>query len=69
MPVLPTEVSPVSSIPSAGSAHAIEHFSRLLSLETDCWDVHTAMQNKSNDFVLSTFAVHMPTRLGTSPVR
>jgi len=52
MPVLPTEVSPVSSIPSAGSAHAIEHFSRLLSLETDCWDVHTAMQNKSNDFVL-----------------
>lgn len=52
MPVLPTEVSPVSSIPSAGSADVIAHFSRLLSLETDCWDVHVAMTNKSVDFVL-----------------
>lgn len=52
MPTLPTEASPVSSIRSADPADAIAHFSRLLSLETDCWDVHVAMANKSDDFVL-----------------
>jgi len=52
MPVLPTDVSPVSAIPAAASADAVEHFSRLLSLETDCWDVHAAMANKNADFVL-----------------
>lgn len=52
MPVLPTEVSPVSAIASADPAEAVEHFSRLLSLETDCWDVHAALTNKSDDFVL-----------------
>lgn len=52
MPVLPTDVSPVSSIASAASADAVAHFSRLLSLETDCWDVHAAMTNNTADFVL-----------------
>ena len=52
MPVLPTDVSPVSAIASAASADAVVHFSRLLSLETDCSDVHKAMTDKTADFVL-----------------
>jgi len=52
MPVLPTDVSPVSAIASAAPADAVEHFSRLLLLETDCWDVHSAISGKNADFVL-----------------
>src|SRR5215471_793616 len=52
MPVLPTEVSLVSALASAAPADAVAHFSRLLSLETDCWDVHAAMESKKTDFVL-----------------
>jgi len=52
MPVLPTEVSLVSALASAAPADAVAHFSRLLSLETDCWDVHAAMESKNTDFVL-----------------
>lgn len=52
MPVLPTDVSQVSAIPAGAPADAVSHFSKLLSLETDCWDVHAAMVNKSVDFVL-----------------
>ena len=52
MPVLPTEVSLVSAIASASPADAATHFSHLLSLETDCWDVHAATANKKADFVL-----------------
>ena len=50
MPLLPTEVSNVSAI--AAPADAVSHFSKLLSLETDCWDVHAAMTNKNEEFVL-----------------
>lgn len=52
MPVLPTEISYVSAIACAASADAVAHFSKLLSLETDCWDVHEAIANKNVDFVL-----------------
>lgn len=52
MPVLPTDVSPVSAIAPAPSADVVAYFSRLLSLETDCWDVHVAMTNNAVDFVL-----------------
>jgi rhodanese-related sulfurtransferase len=52
MPVLPTDVSPVSATAAAASADAVTYFSRLLTLETDCWDVHAAMTNRSVDFVL-----------------
>lgn len=52
MPILPTEVSPVSTIAPAAPADAVSHFSKLLSLETDCWDVHATMANESADFVL-----------------
>jgi rhodanese-related sulfurtransferase len=52
MPVLPKEVSHVSTFAPIAPVDAVAHFSRLLSLETDCWDVHYAMENKKADFVL-----------------
>ncbi len=44
--------SAVSRVSAADSAAALEHFSRLLEFETDCWDVHHAMTNDRQDFVL-----------------
>jgi len=52
MPVLPNEVSPVSAFAPATAVDAVAHFSRLLSLETDCWDVHAAVEGMNADFVL-----------------
>ena len=51
MPALQKEVSNVSSFVPACPADAVAHFSRLLSLETDCWDVHEAMEGEKPDFV------------------
>ena len=36
----------------ADNADALAHFQRLLSFETDCWDVHYALNNNLHDFVL-----------------
>ncbi len=49
-----TSVDPsgVASIPATTSSAALSHFSSLLSLETDCWDVHHALTNGPVDFVL-----------------
>ncbi len=44
--------SVVSAVTPADSVTAAAHFVRLLSLETDCWDVHEAMSNGTQDFVL-----------------
>ena len=44
--------SAVSRIPAAPSDRALEHFSTLLQFETDCWDVHHAITNDKQDFVL-----------------
>tara|TARA_R110000868_G_scaffold73831_1_gene213711 strand:+ start:2009 stop:2404 length:396 start_codon:yes stop_codon:yes gene_type:complete len=44
--------SVVSRIPAAASEDALKHFNRLLAFETDCWDVHFALSNKRQDFVL-----------------
>ena len=44
--------SAVSRIAPAASDSALEHFSRLLEFETDCWDVHHAISNQRQDFVL-----------------
>lgn len=44
--------SAVSRIPAATSAQALDHFSSLLQFETDCWDVHHAIENGKQDFVL-----------------
>lgn len=46
---------PVSSVPPADSAVALAHFSASLSFETDCADVHAALESddpRSVDFVL-----------------
>ena len=52
MPFLPTDASRVTAFAAASSQEAEAHFSRLLSLETDCWDVHAACESKNPGFVL-----------------
>ncbi len=44
--------SSVSRPPAASSQRALEHFSSLLQYETDCWDVHHAIINDRQDFIL-----------------
>src|SRR5690606_11411580 len=44
--------SHVSAIPAAEPQAAARHFQSRLQLETDCWDVHAAMANDQQDFVL-----------------
>lgn len=44
--------SPVARIPAASSSRALVHFEQLLEFETDCWDVHFAISNQRQDFVL-----------------
>jgi len=44
--------SAVSRPPAADAACALAHFQRLLEFETDCWDVHHAIVNDRQDFVL-----------------
>ena len=44
--------STVTEIPAASSAEALLHFSRRLTFETDCWDVHDAVSSGKQDFVL-----------------
>ena len=36
----------------ASSEDALAHFQKLLTFETDCWDVHYALNNDLHDFVL-----------------
>ena len=45
-------MSVVSSIAAAEPQQAIDHFSRRLSVETDCDDVASAMKAGEQDFVL-----------------
>jgi 3-mercaptopyruvate sulfurtransferase SseA len=42
----------VTDVAPAGSREAIAHFQRLLTLETDCHDVHQALGRKDPGFVL-----------------
>lgn len=44
--------SPVARVPAASSSEALKHFEGLLGFETDCWDVHFAITNDRQDFVL-----------------
>jgi rhodanese-related sulfurtransferase len=44
--------SPVSEIPAAPPALAAGHFAGKLAFETDCADVHAALQRGDADFVL-----------------
>ncbi len=43
MPTLPSR-SPVTEVPASNATDALRHFSRLLELETDCWDVHASLE-------------------------
>ena len=52
MPTLPTETSPVTEVPAASSQDALAHFERLLTFETDCWDIHTALTAGHTGFVV-----------------
>src|SRR2546428_2631155 len=49
MPTLPSR-SPVTQVATLPPAEALQHFSRLLELETDCWDVHASLE--AGGFVL-----------------
>ena len=42
----------MTAVAPASAGVALDHFSRLLELETDCWDVHDALTNGPVDFVL-----------------
>ncbi len=42
----------VTEVAAAPSADAEAHFARRLTFETDCWDVHHALLNGADDFVL-----------------
>ena len=44
--------SNVTEVPAASSTEALLHFSRMLTFETDCWDVNDAVSNGKQDFVL-----------------
>lgn len=44
--------SGVAAVLAATAPIALTHFEGLLSLETDCWDVHDALTNGPRDFVL-----------------
>lgn len=48
----PAARSLVTDTPPADPETARLHFAALLSLETDCWDVHDAMKDGPSDFVL-----------------
>ena len=42
----------VTAIPAAAPQLVLHHFEQMLSLETDCWDVHAAFKNDNPGFVL-----------------
>ncbi len=52
MPDLKKASSVVTAVPAATAKEALAHYERLLSLETDCWDVHAAMETDDPGFVL-----------------
>ena len=42
----------VTEIPAAPPADALAHFGAQFTFETDCWDVHEAMQSGAPGFIL-----------------
>jgi rhodanese-related sulfurtransferase len=42
----------VTEVAAAESALALAHYSAKLTFETDCWDVHAAMQSANPGFIL-----------------
>jgi rhodanese-related sulfurtransferase len=47
-----TTPSTVTEYPAAEPRDAAAHFESLLAYETDCWDVHAALETGHPDFVL-----------------
>lgn len=47
-----TTPNPVTEITAGSPGDARAHFESLLAFETDCWDVHEAMQSPEPGFVL-----------------
>jgi rhodanese-related sulfurtransferase len=52
MPSSFPESCPVRAIPSAPSAETERHFAALLAFETDCWDVHAALERPDPGLVV-----------------
>lgn len=44
--------TPVTQTPAADSNTALQHFSKLLTFETDCWDTHESLKAAEQDFIL-----------------
>lgn len=49
---LPNTTCPVAEVAAAAAGDALAHFSSLLELETDCWDVHFSTTTGLKQFVL-----------------
>jgi rhodanese-related sulfurtransferase len=45
-------MSNVTTVPAAESSAALRHFESSFTFETDCWDVHAALEQGAPDFVL-----------------
>lgn len=52
MPTLPTDVRPVTDIPAAPPDKSLAHYESLLAFETDCADVHAALDAGHEGFVV-----------------
>jgi rhodanese-related sulfurtransferase len=66
---MPDVVAPsrVAEVPAADPQHAVAHFERLLSLETDCWDVHDTLSRDARCFVLLDVRAPQAFRAGHVP--
>lgn len=51
-------MSLVTEVAAADSSRALAHFSAMLEWETDCWDVHNAINSGQQDFVLLDVRSH-----------
>ena len=67
MPNLISATSRISELAAADSADALRHFERLLTFETDCWDVHEAILDGNPDFVLLDVRSPQSFQLGHLP--
>ncbi|MEN3792789.1 rhodanese-like domain-containing protein [Fulvimarina sp. MAC3] len=49
-----TEKTPsaVAAVPALPAEEALDHFSRRLRYETDCWDTHESLRQEATDFVV-----------------
>jgi rhodanese-related sulfurtransferase len=60
-------MSSVSQVAAADSAAALAHFESAFRYETDCWDVHDAISNGKQDFVLVDVRSPAPYAAGHAP--